>query len=322
MTKKKIITVTLNPSLDRTISVNYLGIGYHNKTQEETRLDPGGEGLSVSRALTRLGYETHAVVLLGKDATGKAYRSLIAEEPFDVKIISCEGKTRSNTIILDTGHNNETQITEDADPVTDTVRLQTEEALRELLSPGDIVYLTGALPSGSVEDVYADLIEVIRACGAKATASVSAQLLPSVLKANPDLVFITQVETEGYLNYPVRHWQDMVGSAAKLKKQGAVRVMIEMRDTGSAFFATPYGTRFIEFTDEPHGTTSGIWAALRAGVLAGWCVRDSVYDSLVLGAAAAAYTANQVGYEFGTMEDVQSYVGSAKIKKIRDMPQD
>ncbi|MGD2157568.1 MAG: PfkB family carbohydrate kinase [Anaerolineales bacterium] len=110
MKGKKIITVTLNPSLDRTLVTHHLAIGYHNLTQETTRLDPAGRGLGISRTLSKLGIPTQAIVLMGNDATGKAYRALISEEDFDVTVIEVSGRTRSKTIIWDTGKNNETQI--------------------------------------------------------------------------------------------------------------------------------------------------------------------------------------------------------------------
>ncbi len=72
-TQKKVITVTLNPSLDRTVTTHFLALGYHNRTTATTRLDPAGRGVSVSRALHALGVETHAVVVLGHDANGRAY---------------------------------------------------------------------------------------------------------------------------------------------------------------------------------------------------------------------------------------------------------
>jgi fructose-1-phosphate kinase PfkB-like protein len=102
--------VTLNPSLDRTLVTHHLAIGYHNLTQETTRLDPAGRGLGISRTLSKLGIPTQAIVLMGNDATGKAYRALISEEDFDVTVIVVSGRTRSKTIIWDTGKNNETQI--------------------------------------------------------------------------------------------------------------------------------------------------------------------------------------------------------------------
>lgn len=112
-TNKKVITVMPNPSLDRTLATSFLAVGYHNVASEATRLDPAGCGVSISRALHVLGVPTHAIVLIGHDATGHEYQTLLAEEQFPITILRRDGRTRSNIVIHDTGLNNEAMILED-----------------------------------------------------------------------------------------------------------------------------------------------------------------------------------------------------------------
>ena len=111
---QKVITVTLNPSLDRTLVTHYLSVGYHNRTSETTRLDPAGRGVSIARALKHLGITTHSVIGLGDDATGYAYQALIAKEQLPVTFIQRNGLTRSNVVILDTGNQTETSLIEES----------------------------------------------------------------------------------------------------------------------------------------------------------------------------------------------------------------
>ncbi|WP_168220944.1 PfkB family carbohydrate kinase [Actinomadura sp. WMMA1423] len=59
-----IVTVTLNPSLDRTIEVDALTRGAVIRARS-ARLDPGGKGVNVSRALLANGVESAAVVAVG-----------------------------------------------------------------------------------------------------------------------------------------------------------------------------------------------------------------------------------------------------------------
>ena len=54
-----IYTVTFNPSLDYTVSVNGFSAGKTNRTDSE-RLFPGGKGINVSIVLHNLGIETTA----------------------------------------------------------------------------------------------------------------------------------------------------------------------------------------------------------------------------------------------------------------------
>jgi fructose-1-phosphate kinase PfkB-like protein len=74
MSEPNVITISLNPSLDRTLVVHYLAVGYHNRARETTRLNPAGKGVNIARALHQLNCPTRAIVLLGDDATSKAFK--------------------------------------------------------------------------------------------------------------------------------------------------------------------------------------------------------------------------------------------------------
>ncbi|HEX2374331.1 MAG TPA: 1-phosphofructokinase, partial [Actinomycetota bacterium] len=56
-----IVTLTPNPSVDRTIEVDALHRGAVLRARS-TRVDPGGKGVNVSRALAANGRKTRAVL--------------------------------------------------------------------------------------------------------------------------------------------------------------------------------------------------------------------------------------------------------------------
>lgn len=307
MSDPNIITVTLNPSLDRTLITHYLGIGYHNRTIEATRLDPAGDGFTISRALHQLSCRTHAVVLLGTDATGSAYRALAAEEAFPFTALTQEGQTRSSTILLDTGTGLETQITDEGSPVTETALDNARDTLRSLARPGDIVVFAGPLPKNAPKDTYARLTEVVHGCGARVAVSASGAALGDTLPAAPDMITLTQVELEGYFNYPVRELDDILTCARKIQEQGAESVLVEIREKDLALLASGEDALVVGVSLEHGGTTSGVWPAMIAGFLAERARRQTFDKALVTGAAAAGYTAAQVGHEFGTLIEVEAY---------------
>jgi 1-phosphofructokinase len=89
-----IVTVTLNPSLDRSIEVGKLVVGDVNRATS-AHLDPGGKGVNVSRALLANGVASRAVVPCGGDEGGQLIRLLVAEG-VDVRAVPIAGNTRSN----------------------------------------------------------------------------------------------------------------------------------------------------------------------------------------------------------------------------------
>lgn len=311
----KIITVTLNPSLDRTLVTHYLAAGYQNRTTEPTRLDPSGEGVSIARALCALDVETHGVISLGHCATGDAYQALLDESVFPMTVVKRQGITRSNTIILDTGNQSETQIIEDGTGATQAHFASIMSALARIIAVGDIVIFAGDMPVDAPIDGLMRLLLSARQAGARIVLSGMGSVLSQALEAQPELVVLTQVEAEGYFNHPVRTREDTIYCARKLREQHVDKVLLIVEEQGGAILAGEQGIWQVELPEpETGGTTSGIKAALLAGYLAGNTRHHPVDQAMELAAAAAAYTGSKVGSEFGSLAEVESLRDTVEIK--------
>ena len=94
-----IVTVTLNPTLDKTLSVPALRPGEVHRARF-LRQDIGGKGINVSRALRALGVESIPIGFLG-GATGRAMREGLAAEGYDASFLEVPGETRQNLTLLD-----------------------------------------------------------------------------------------------------------------------------------------------------------------------------------------------------------------------------
>lgn len=321
-TQPKVITVTLNPSLDRTLVTHFLALGYHNQTTEAARLDPAGRSIGVSRALHALGAPTHAIVLIGEDATGRAYQALLAEEQFPITVLRRAGQTSSRTIIKDTGHVHETEIWEASINVAQSDLQAVADALSALVRAGDHVVFAGSLPGGVPDDTYVWLTDVAQEAGARVALNAGGgRALRESLRAQPDLVFLTRNEAEALFNIPVRAEEDILYCARKLREEGAGAVLIARMQGNTALFDSEQGDWTVSWP-EGVGTHSGQNAAMIAGFLAGRLRSEDVDQALALGAAATAYTLTQVGHEFGSLKDVQDQVEQVDVTPVADEEED
>jgi len=319
-TEPKIITVTLNPSLDRTLVTHFLALGYHNWTRETTRLDIAGRAISVSRALYALGVPTHAAVLIGHDAIGQAYQALLAEEQFPISILRREGLTRSTIIIKDTGHQNETHIFEDSSGLNPPDLQAVSDLLQELIHPGDTVVFAGSLPGDTPADTYAGLTDMAQSAGAQVAINAGGgDSLKESLKAGPDFVYLTQLQAEGLFNFPVRVPEDVLHCAQLLREKGAGTVLITMLQSQRAILVPDESVWMAEWPDVAVGTHSGMEEAMIAGCLAGLYRQQPLDETLKLSAAAAAYTGLQVGHEFGTAKDISEQANGIAVMQVRDV---
>jgi 1-phosphofructokinase len=316
----KIITVTLNPSLDRVVLTHYFNLGYHNRTTGATRLDPGGRGVNITRALHKLNCDTRAVILMGNDATGRAHRALVSEEGFPVKTIMKEGRTRSNITIVDTGNRQETRLIEESEGGTESDIEAVAQALDELIEPDDLVVLAGSLPESLPIDSYATLTERARAKSAIVVlAARGANAISQGLKANPDVAVLGRNDLEGLFNFPVRTSHDVIYCAQNLREQGVDQVLVTMLNDGTpsaAALVTDENIWMVETAPVEDGTQDGINDALLAGFLTAWSHRYPSKKALELGAAAAIYTATKVGSEFGTFDEIKGHRRTAEVARV------
>ncbi len=313
---RKVITVTLNPSLDRTLTTHFLSLGYTNRVTGATRLDPAGRGVNVSRALHALGEPTHAILLLGHDATGLAYEALLAQEGFPVTVVRGAGSTRSNIIITDTGHGHETMILEDSRGVTRADRQMVSRALLSLIHPGDFVVFAGSLPSDVRPDTYAQLTSLAQAAGAHVALNAGGgDPLKLAVQARPNLIYLTQSQMEGLMNVPVRAQEDVIGAAKRLQARGVQRVLVALEETRVAYLVAEDAVWRAEWPDTS-GTRVGLAGAMIAGFLAGRLEGESFEKSLQLGAATAVITLSRPGRDYGTREEVEAVLPEVHVGQV------
>ena len=87
-----IVTLTPNPSVDRTIEVDALHRGAVLRARA-SRVDPGGKGVNVSRALAANGRKTRAV-LPGGGWEGEQLAALLAPADVPVVVVPVAGSVR------------------------------------------------------------------------------------------------------------------------------------------------------------------------------------------------------------------------------------
>ncbi|MFD1537035.1 1-phosphofructokinase family hexose kinase, partial [Nonomuraea guangzhouensis] len=175
-----ILTLTLNPSLDRTIEIASLDRGAVIRAAA-ARLDPGGKGVNVSRALLANAVASRAVVPFGGDE-GRQLVRLLALEGLDMVTVPVTGTTRSNVTLAEPD-GTITKINEpgtalspgELDTIADTVLAAAHEA--------DWVVASGSLPPEVPADVYARLCRRFAGAGIHVAVDTSGPALASALAA-------------------------------------------------------------------------------------------------------------------------------------------
>lgn len=289
-----ILTLTPNPSLDRTISVAKLLVGEVHRAGE-LRVDAGGKGVNVSRALAANGFATLAV-LPASGAPAVEFSSRLDAAGVAYEYINLEGAVRTNiTLVEDDGTT--TKINEqgrvsgpaDARAMLDAVERHLEDA--------SWVVGCGSLPPGIDGSLYVDLIARAKANGVRVAIDTSGSAFAKVIAARPDLVKPNLEELEEYVGASLSTVAQVLDAARRLVRSGVGTVVVSLGEHGALGVDATSATHAMVVVDKPLSTV-GAGDCLLAGYLsaveAGASLTDAVATGVVWGAAAVALPGSRV----------------------------
>ncbi|TLS46351.1 1-phosphofructokinase [Streptomyces montanus] len=224
-----ILTVTPNPSLDRTYEVPSLDRGEVIRATGE-RMDPGGKGVNVSRAVTAAGQRTVAVLPLG-GAPGALVADLLDAQGIEVAPVPVAGATRSN-IALAEADGVLTKINAPGPELTAAEEELLLETVRTQSRDASWIACCGSLPRGLAPSWYAELVARTHSAGARIALDTSGPALLAALRERPDVVKPNAEELAEAVGRPLVTIGDAVKAAEELREQGAGAVLASLGADG------------------------------------------------------------------------------------------
>jgi len=174
----RIVTLTLNPCIDKSTTVPAL------LPEKKLRcsipvLEPGGGGINVARAITKLGGNAAAVYLSG-GYNGGLLTKLLASEDVAGLPAAIANDTRENIIVLDATANVQYRFCMPGPEITEAELYNCLYTL-DSLAGVEYVVASGSLPPGVPANFFAKLACSIKAKGAKLVVDTAGQALKASL---------------------------------------------------------------------------------------------------------------------------------------------
>jgi 1-phosphofructokinase len=233
-----ILTVTPNPSLDRTYEVPALDRGEVLRATAE-RMDPGGKGVNVSRAVAAAGHRTVAVMPLG-GAPGALVAELLTGQGIEVAPVPVAGATRSNIALAEP----DGTLTKINAPGPELSAAEAESLLSAVSSvsahsahsahsaSAAWIACCGSLPRGLAPEWYAELVTRAHAAGARVALDTSGPSLLAALRSRPDVVKPNADELAQAVGRPLATVGDAVKAAEEVRGLGAGAVLASLGADG------------------------------------------------------------------------------------------
>ncbi len=283
---KVIYTVTFNPSLDYIVSVKDFRPGMTNRTSSELML-AGGKGINVSIVLGNLGIKSTALGFIagftGDEIVRRLHNGGINSEFIKIN----DGISRINIKLKSIDG---TEINGQGPHIDSSHIEQLMNRLRRLES-GDVLVLAGSIPAGISDNIYKDIMDMLKDKGVQIVVDATSRLLTNVLEYNPFFIKPNQHELGDIFNVTLNTQEEVIPYALELKKMGAVNVCVSMGGKGAILVADDGNVYKAKAPDGKLKNSVGAGDSLVAGFLSGWIEKKDYEYAFRKGVATGSASA-------------------------------
>ncbi len=281
-----ILCVSVTPALQRTLRFQHLRAGEVNRAVHVS-LAAAGKATNVARVLHRLGAKVELIGFAG-GAPGDEYQRTVGAEGLPFTGVPVGAETRICQTLIDECSGEVTELVEESATPTKGEWLALETELRERLPHAQRLLLSGKLPPGSPDDVYARWAGMARELGVPVCVDSQGGPLLEVVKACPELIKINAEELASTFPPGDDGPQGLQQGLDELRSAGAEWVLITrghrpalmVGEEGSFRFSIPD----LEIVN-PIGSGDSTLAGIACALGAGWSMAESARFGLACGSA-------------------------------------
>ena len=310
-----VLTVTLNPSVDRAVFIQQLKVGDTNRVVR-TETDGGGKGVNLSRVLRELGGETVATGFLGGGA-GAYICKVLDLQSVPHCFVEVTGDTRTNFSVEDEAQNPPTTFNERGPEVTEGDIGRLFDRVREYFPQISWLAMGGSLPPGAPADTFKKLVELAHEYGIKALVDADGGAMKLAMLAQPDFIKPNEREASRLLDRELSGRNDAIEAARDLYQQlgGGEKIAVISRGAGGAVLACGEGEFDGMTPNVEMRSTIGCGDSMLGGML--WAIGSglSLEEAFRWGLASGAATAATDGTEIARRPVVEKLVPSARIER-------
>lgn len=218
-----IVTVTMNPAIDKSLILDSVKIGEVNRIKEN-REDIGGKGINVSKIIRFFEEDTIATGIIGKTNSNKV-KTYLNDMNIKHDFFEVSGLTRTNIKVLETISNKTTDLNEEGLTLNKNDVLKFENKLFKLCEQADFIVLSGSLPKGLKDDFYKNLINKIDKI-APVILDTSGKPLIKGIEAGPYIVKPNKIELEDAFNVKLETNEDIIRFCKDILRKYKIEIII------------------------------------------------------------------------------------------------
>ncbi|MBL7807944.1 MAG: 1-phosphofructokinase family hexose kinase [Saprospiraceae bacterium] len=259
----KIVTLTLNPALDKSTEVDQM-IPEQKLRCSPMRLDAGGGGINVSKAIRKLGGETVAVFPCGGH-NGNILCDLLHHDGIVVKTVPVDGEVRENVSVRDKSTNAQYRLTM---PGLELSENDADQCLAVIgsLKPEYIV-ASGSLPPGLRDTYFEKVAAFAKSINARFILDTSGKALQAAADEGLYLLKPNLSELSALSGIPNLEMHQVDDAAMEIIRLGKCEIVVVSLGPQGALLVTPQGIEHIPAPTVKKQTTVGAGDSMVAGMV-------------------------------------------------------
>ena len=313
---KKIITITVNPTLDKSILVPSL-IENQKLRCTDIKYEPGGGGINISRAIKKLGGSSMALFLVGGHL-GSYFIDLFEKKKIDYKPFKIKNETRESLIILDELSTKQYLLDMEG-PIVFETEWKNLLTYISKLKDIDFIVASGSLPRAIPEDFYAQIARISKKVGAKFILDTSGE--PLKCAVNEGLYLIKPNLKEigiftGINNIESEHAKIEALKIIKTKKCEAI--VISLGPDGALLVTNDFTEHFLA----PKVTvksTVGAGDSMLAGLVLKLAENENLQKSVRYGVACGAAATKNLGTTLCNKKDADDLFNNYESRVLTNL---
>lgn len=307
-----IYTVTLNPAVDRELTVP--AIKFDSVLRATAcRVDFGGKGFNVSRMLRALGAESVALGFAG-GRSGELLRDGLEGLGIATDFVWVAGETRTNVSIVTEAHDHYVKVNEPGPTISPAEGIALVQQVRRLARAGDWWVLAGSLPPGVPASIYMQLIGDVQTAGARVILDTSGDALRDGCAARPFLAKPNDLEINKLTGLPVDSTSEIAAAAQAMQHSGVANVVVSLGKKG-ALLAGAENVWLAASPQIQEKNPIGAGDSMVGGLVWGLSQGLPLPEALRWGIACGAATASMSGTAVGSRELVKSLAAQVTVNR-------
>jgi 1-phosphofructokinase len=307
-----VVTITLNPALDKTVTLDEFQFGGLNRITD-WRMDPGGKGINVAKVLKHFAVE---VACSGFTAghQGQVLSEKLQELGIPHRFTETEGETRINLKVYEERSNITTELNEPGFTVTAASLEAFLINYREAVQGAAVVVLGGSLPPGAPADLYKTLTELANAAGVRTVLDADGEAFVHGIEAVPFAIKPNIHELESLFQETFTTDEDIIAAARRLTEKGIALVAVSLGGDGSILVTKDEAIRAKPFPITPMSTV-GAGDSMVAAMIYCMLHGKTLEETARWTSAAGTVTASKPGTQVCTLPEVEEKLSSVTIWK-------